>query len=80
MEYIKEYIKENQERFINELIHLLKIPSISADPAYKQDVMSCADEVAASLKVQELIILKFAQQKDIQFYADMIIDKIYQLF
>ena len=50
MEYIKEYIKENQERFINELIHLLKIPSISADPAYKQDVMNCADEVAASLK------------------------------
>ena len=29
MEYIRNYIQENKERFINELIELLKIPSIS---------------------------------------------------
>jgi len=30
MEHIKEYIDNNKERFISELIELLKIPSISA--------------------------------------------------
>ena len=40
MEHIKQYINENKERFINELIELLKIPSISADPNYKKDVLS----------------------------------------
>ena len=32
MKYIKTYIQENKDRFIDELIELLKIPSISADP------------------------------------------------
>ena len=50
MEQIKNYINDNKNRFINELVGLLKIPSISADPAYKQDVLNCADEVAKSMK------------------------------
>ena len=50
MEQIKNYINDNKNRFINELVDLLKIPSISADPAYKQDVLNCADEVAKSMK------------------------------
>ena len=49
MEFIREYIKENKDRFIEELIELLKIPSISADPIYKNDVLRCADVVAAAL-------------------------------
>ena len=49
MEYIKNYINENKDRFINELIDLLKIPSISADPIYKNKVLSCADAVAQSM-------------------------------
>jgi acetylornithine deacetylase/succinyl-diaminopimelate desuccinylase-like protein len=51
MEYIKNYIKDNKDRFINELIELLKIPSISADPAYSPDVLNCADAVAKAIKV-----------------------------
>ena len=39
----KKYINENQSRFIDELIEILKIPSISADPKYKNDVLYCAD-------------------------------------
>ncbi len=35
---IKNYIEANKDRFINELIELLKIPSVSADPAFQQDV------------------------------------------
>jgi acetylornithine deacetylase/succinyl-diaminopimelate desuccinylase-like protein len=50
MEYINNYINENKDRFINELIELLKIPSISADPVYKKDVLDCADAVAKAMK------------------------------
>ena len=34
---------EYAERFINELIELLKIPSVSADTAYSQDVIDTAN-------------------------------------
>lgn len=39
---MKEYIVNNKERFIKELIDWLKIPSVSADPAYKIDVIKAA--------------------------------------
>ncbi|MCH8547019.1 MAG: dipeptidase [Cryomorphaceae bacterium] len=44
------YIKANKDRFLNELIELLKIPSISADSAYAGDVKRAADMVAIRLK------------------------------
>jgi len=47
---IQSYIKNNKERFLNELIELLKIPSVSADSAYKKDVLLTADFVLESLK------------------------------
>jgi acetylornithine deacetylase/succinyl-diaminopimelate desuccinylase-like protein len=50
MENIASYVQENKERFINELIELLKIPSVSADTAYSQDVFDTADAVKASLE------------------------------
>ena len=50
MEYINNYINEHKDRFINELIEILKIPSISADPTYKTDVLNCAEAVAKALK------------------------------
>ena len=49
MEDTQKFIASNKENFLNELIELLKIPSISADPAYKQDVFNAADEIAAFL-------------------------------
>ena len=49
MDSITTYIQENKERFINELIELLKIPSISADSAYKNDVLKTADAIKARL-------------------------------
>ena len=45
METIKSYVQEHKDRFINELIELLKIPSVSADSAYAQDVINTADAV-----------------------------------
>ncbi|MFN7100273.1 MAG: peptidase dimerization domain protein, partial [Flavobacterium sp.] len=50
MENIKAYVQEHKERFINELIELLKIPSVSADTAYSHDVFETADAVKASLE------------------------------
>ena len=50
MEHINNYINENKDRFINELMDLLKIPSVSADPAYKADVLNCADAVAKAME------------------------------
>lgn len=49
MEQIRTYVTKNKERFIDELIALLKMPSISADPAYKQDVLNTADAIKESL-------------------------------
>ena len=50
MDTIKTYVQENKTRFINELIELLKIPSVSADPAYSQEVFNTADAVKLSLE------------------------------
>ena len=49
MQNIKAYVEEHKDRFINELIELLKIPSISADSAYKNDVIKTAQAVKQSL-------------------------------
>jgi acetylornithine deacetylase/succinyl-diaminopimelate desuccinylase-like protein len=50
MNNIQSYIKDNKQRFLNELIDLLKIPSVSADSAYKKEVLLTADFVLNSLK------------------------------
>lgn len=44
------YLHANQQRFIDELLELLRIPSVSADPKYKPDVLRCADALAARLR------------------------------
>ena len=50
MSTISEYIAANRERFIDELIHLLRHPSVSADSAYSQDVLNTAQAVAEALQ------------------------------
>ncbi len=50
MNHIQSYIKEHKDRFLHELIELLKIPSISADSAYKDDVLNTADAIKVSLE------------------------------
>ena len=49
MKNLKQYIQENRDRFIDELFEILKIPSISADPKYKEDVLKCAELVKNKL-------------------------------
>ena len=75
MEHIKKYIEENKTRFINELVDLLKIPSISADPAYKKDVLNCAEEVSKSMKNAGAENIEICQTAGYPIvYADKIID------
>ena len=50
MDNIKQYVQEHKDRFISELIELLKIPSVSADTAYSQDVFDTAEAVKVSLE------------------------------
>jgi acetylornithine deacetylase/succinyl-diaminopimelate desuccinylase-like protein len=42
---IDTYIESNKDRFLSELLDLLRIPSVSADPKYKADVARCAEAV-----------------------------------
>lgn len=46
---INTYIEKNKDRFINELIELLRIPSVSADPTYKNDVLKTAEAIKQKL-------------------------------
>jgi acetylornithine deacetylase/succinyl-diaminopimelate desuccinylase-like protein len=50
MKQVSEYIQANKDRFIEELIELLKIPSVSADSNYKGSVMDAAEVVRKSLE------------------------------
>ncbi len=49
MQAWKDYQSKNQDRFLNELLDLLRIPSISADSQHKSDVARCAEAVRDSL-------------------------------
>jgi acetylornithine deacetylase/succinyl-diaminopimelate desuccinylase-like protein len=49
MEQIKNYINQHQERFISELMEMLRIPSVSADSKYKNEVLRNAEFVKKSL-------------------------------
>jgi len=50
MQAAQEFIQANKQRFLDELFDLLRIPSVSADPAYNKDVAECADMVAEHLR------------------------------
>ena len=50
MESVQAYIESNKDRFLEELFELLRIPSISADPTYREDVRRAADYLADSLR------------------------------
>ncbi len=49
MEPLNQYLETNKERFLNELFDLLRIPSVSADPKFSQDVHKAAEFVKEKL-------------------------------
>ena len=46
---MKKYIESNKDRFLSELLDLLRIPSVSADSKFKGDVLKAAEFVHAKL-------------------------------
>jgi len=48
MQVWKEYQEQHKDRFLNELLDLLRIPSISARSENKEDMITCAEAVKKS--------------------------------
>ena len=49
MEYMKEYIEKNKERFMSELFSLLRIPSVSSSSEHRNDMRRCAERLSELL-------------------------------
>lgn len=47
---VNDFIHSNKDRFLNELLDLLRIPSVSADPKFKEDVFAAANFVKEALE------------------------------
>lgn len=59
MKDIKTYIEANQERFLDELFSLIRIPSISAESEHKDDMVRCAN------RWKELLIAAGADRAEV---------------
>jgi len=76
MQNIKAYLNQHKERFINELIQLLKMPSVSADSAYSQDVLDTAEAFATSLKNAGCDLVEICETQGYPIvYGEKTIDK-----
>jgi acetylornithine deacetylase/succinyl-diaminopimelate desuccinylase-like protein len=75
MEKAVQYIQENKQRFLDELFELLRIPSVSADPKYKEDVARCAESVADHLRKAGADNVEVCQTKGHPIvYGDKMVD------
>lgn len=76
MEVWKEYQEKNKERFLNEMMELLKIPSVSAKKEHTADMAKCADAVKNSLLASGADKAEIMQTDGFPVvYAEKIIDK-----
>ncbi len=50
MTSVKHYIEQNKERLLHELFEILRIPSVSADPKHKPDMLQMAENVKIALE------------------------------
>ena len=56
---IRQYIKENEERFLEELFSLIRIPSISSKSEHKEDMTRCAE------RWKELLLAAGAEKAEV---------------
>lgn len=76
MQNVKEYIADHKDRFLKELVELLKIPSISADSAFSQDVLDTADAVKVGLQKAGCDLVEIHETNGYPIvYGEKIIDK-----
>ena len=47
---MQQYIQQHKDRFLSELLELLRIPSVSADSKYKADVRLAAEFICEKIK------------------------------
>ena len=72
----QDYITSNKDRFLNELLNLLRIPSVSADSNYNDDVVKCANTLAEDLKKIGLDNVEICQTKGHPIvYGEKILDE-----
>ena len=75
MNQTKAFIQSNKDRFLTELIELLKIPSISADKNYANDVHSAAKSVANHLTAIGIPIVEICETEGYPIvYGELITD------
>ncbi len=75
MQNTQTYIQSHKDEFLNELIDLLKIPSVSADPAYAGDVKKTAQFLADKFNQMGLDEVEVVSTKGHPIvYAEKIID------
>jgi acetylornithine deacetylase/succinyl-diaminopimelate desuccinylase-like protein len=72
---VKEYIRNNKEKFLAELFDWLKIPSISADSRHKADVRKAAEFLKAKLAEAGVDKVEICETKGHPIvYAEKMID------
>jgi len=76
MKNTQDFIQNNKDRFVQELIDLLKIPSVSADPSFAKDVVKTAEFVADQLRSAGAENVEICETKGYPIvYGDKIWDK-----
>jgi len=76
MEVWHQYQENNKERFLNEMMDLLRIPSVSAKSEHKKDMADCAQAVKKSLLDAGADKAEVKQTEGFPVvYAEKIIDK-----
>ncbi|MEI7801273.1 MAG: dipeptidase [Bacteroidota bacterium] len=75
MEKTQAYINTNKQRYLGELFDLLRIPSVSADTKFKDDVLKAAAFLGEKLKVAGMNNVELmATEGNPIVYGDKIID------
>ncbi|MUH34371.1 dipeptidase [Zobellia amurskyensis] len=75
MQNVQEYIIKNKQRFLDELIQLLRIPSVSADSAFSQDVFDTSEAVKTALENAGCDIVEICETEGYPIvYGEKIID------
>ncbi len=75
MEKVQSYIASHKDQFLKELFELLRIPSVSADSKYKDDVQRAADFISKNLIAAGADKVEICQTKGHPIvYGEKIID------
>jgi acetylornithine deacetylase/succinyl-diaminopimelate desuccinylase-like protein len=72
---VASYLEKNKDRFLQELFDLLRIPSVSADPKFKGDVVAAANFVKNSLEKAGADLVEICETAGFPIvYGEKIID------